>query len=374
MHLQSWAARARRTKYAALPVVVTPGVWYDVTPAGISLDPDYGGAPGSGGNFGFESVWHDSSNVGTFYAMCHLQGVWKSTDGGVTWTGPINTGTNGAAITASAGCVTGAATGGIPVLYVNVGRGNLGFYKSTDGGVNWSTTDLSPPLPDGREDIYPESVNPYNKDHVLTTAHENNYIIHSTDGGATWSNVTMPISPSGGSCYIFYIDTGNATTTADTWLLIAQASSVDGTWRTTNAGASWTKVDGNEHTHGGCQIAQLGGGVIWMTGVYSSLGWGCLRSTDYGATWTHYGPNEGRSVIWGTSKKIYAMGGGAVQTPVDPGFISAVAPGTGTWSAESGAAATYNGGAQMLDQYFNGTNNVFIMAMGNSGLQRYVEP
>jgi hypothetical protein len=49
-------------------------------------------------------------------------------------------------------------------------------------------------------------------------------------------------------------------------------------------------------------------------------------------------------------------------------------PGTGIWGDEGGAPATLNGGAQMVAQYFDGSNNILVFAMGNSGLWKYREP
>jgi hypothetical protein len=369
--LYTWSDGTKRSNQEP---EVTPNVWYAVTPPEVSLDPDYAG-PGDGGNYGFESVCKDPSNPGHVYAMCHLQGIWKSTDYGKTYVGPINTGTNGAAITASAGCITVIPTGGVPVLAVNIGRGNLGYYNSTDGGVNWLKPDISPPMPDGREDIYPVSFNPYNGDDQLSTGHEQNKIIRSRDGGVTFENVNMPTETTDGSGYIFHIDMGNEEDTAETWLWIAQGTGgTDGTWRTGDGGETWTKVDKNEHQHGGCQIYQPGSGVIWMCGVYSDLGWGNLRSADYGVTWTHYGPNEASTIIWGTPTRVYSMGGFATHDPVSPGFKSCEANTPATWTDRSDEAPeTFLGGAAMVAVMNDGENYIFIMAVGNSGLSRYVE-
>jgi hypothetical protein len=40
------------------------------------------------------AVQADPANPSHLYTMFHCQGVWKSTNYGTTWTGPINTGTN----------------------------------------------------------------------------------------------------------------------------------------------------------------------------------------------------------------------------------------------------------------------------------------
>lgn len=356
-----------RTSSQASPT----GVWTDVTPAGISLDPNYGG----GGNFGIETVGADIAHPGTLYLLAHNQGVWKSTDYGLTWAGPINTGTNGSSITGSGGGITVVSTGGTPTLYAAFIRGFPGLWKSTDGGVNWTSITLIPPLPSGRPDVYPVSVDPYDVNHVLAMGHEQNYLLESTDGGSNWTSLTMPASPAGGTAFCFFVDTGNATTTADTWLWIAQASGgSDGTRRTTNGATSWTKVDDNEHPHGNSQIYQPDtNGVVYMAGVYSANGWGVQRSTDYGATWAQVGASGSQGIVWGTPNKVYAMYGWSTTDPVNPGFESAAQPGT-SWSSASGAPATFNGGPHQVAVVNNGVNNIFIGAMGSSGVWRYIEP
>ncbi|MBP9113150.1 MAG: hypothetical protein KBF88_10100, partial [Polyangiaceae bacterium] len=67
-----------------------PGVWTNVTPAAISLNP----AAFNNDNFGINDVLADPARPSDFYAFTCHQGVWKSTDYGQSWT-KINTGSNG---------------------------------------------------------------------------------------------------------------------------------------------------------------------------------------------------------------------------------------------------------------------------------------
>src|SRR6185436_21168017 len=62
----------------------TPGVWQDVTPAGINLAP---GASGGGfpDNYGVQDIVADPVRPADLYAFVCYQGVWRSTDYGVTW-------------------------------------------------------------------------------------------------------------------------------------------------------------------------------------------------------------------------------------------------------------------------------------------------
>jgi hypothetical protein len=209
--------------------------------------------------------------------------------------------------------------------------------------------------------------------------HEFDSIVESVDGGQTWTSVTMAngmLEPNGSGA-VFFINTGNATTTRGTWLWLAQGSGgLYGTWRTVNGGAGWVQVDKNEHPLGASQIYQPdNNGVVYMAGLYSELGYGVLRSSDYGQTWTHVGMAVNETVVIGTSKNVYAMygvplGPGGVS---DPAFEVASQPGNGAWVSPGTPAGLTQGSAQ-FSVVNDGTHNVLVGAMWNSGVWRYVEP
>ena len=58
------------------------------------------------GNYGTETVQADALRPGDFYTLFMCQGIYKSTDYGQTWHGPINTGESGAAAGDCAGGIT----------------------------------------------------------------------------------------------------------------------------------------------------------------------------------------------------------------------------------------------------------------------------
>jgi hypothetical protein len=354
------------------------GTWVNVTPAGVDLANDL-----SCGNFGTETVWADTANPGTLYTEFNCQGIWKSTDYGQTWTGPVNTGTNGSTVSSCAGGITGSAnaTAGRPAtIYESCIRGSgIGFWKSTDGGVDWTNYSVVPPMPT-TQDVYPATVDPYNPNHLLMTAHEQDYILQSTNGGRTWSRVTMAARMMGtmhNTGAIFFINTGNSTTTATTWLWLSQITGgAYGTWRTSDGGTSWTQVDTNEHPHGIAQVYQPDtSGVMYMAGMYSAHGNGVLRSTDYGQTWTHVGQATAETVVTGTPNNVYALFGWAIGagSTVAPAFELAAQPGTGTWSMPSTPANMTQAGGTMA-VVNDGTHYIIVDAGWNRGLWRYVEP
>jgi fibronectin type 3 domain-containing protein len=368
---------ANSTQASAAPSGPPPtnfGVWTNVSPSGVDL------VSTLCSNYGAKTVQVDPVHPSNLYTSFDCQGVWKSIDYGSTWTGPINTGTNGAAVSACSGGLTIApsSTANVPTIYQSCIRGGngLGFWKSVDGGVNWTQIVVTPT---SRQDYYPPVADPYDAAHLLMIGHEFDSVVESVDAGQTWTSVPL----AGGmmqvdhSPAIFFIDTGTAGTTRGTWLWIGdQTGGNFGTWRTTNGGTAWVQVDKNEHV-GDAQIYQPDkSGVVYMSGNYSVHGPGVLRSNDYGQTWAHVGLNDIETVVVGTSKNVYAMFGFPVGVggSINPAFAVASQPGTGTWVEPGTPAALSVEGAAQIGVTNDGTHSILVGAMWNSGVWRYIEP
>jgi hypothetical protein len=356
-----------------------PGTWVPVTPQSVSLDM---GLPC--GNYGTKTVQADPDRPAELYTMFMCQGIWKSTDYGLTWSGPINTGSNAAQVTDCAGEISlarGAPGASAPILYLACIRGSgTGFWASTNGGVDWT----SYKGPDGSlQQFYPAAVDPHDSQHILVTGHIAALIGESTNGGQTWSTVQMEqggvMLPMGGTGEIAFIDTGATATTATTWLYLANGGGTPppnqfGTWRTTSKGGAtgWTWVQSNEHVNGTTQIYQPDPrGVVYMAGYYSSDGNGVFRSADYGQTWSHVGADMYEAIVFGTSRFVYAMYGTGSPAPVN--LQIAAQPGTATWTPTSTPAEMTLGPAQAAVTN-DGTYNIIVTANYNGGLWRYVEP
>src|SRR5580765_8719265 len=189
------------------------------------------------------------------------------------------------------------------------------------------------------------AVDPYDGNHLLMSGHEMTALFQSFNGGQTWT--AMPLGGMGGpgTAGVFFIDTGSAATTRNTWLWEFQqdTSASSGTWRTSNGGLSWTKVNTITKPHGGAMIYQPDtSGVLYEAGFYGPNGpqgeWqGIWRSTDYGQTWSgaqHVAGNNGpESIVWGTPNGVYASFDWACQfCDVNPNLVSAPQPGITGWT------------------------------------------
>jgi len=225
---------ADSAQVGALPVAPTPppttlGTWINVTPSGVNLTDTLSCA-----NYGAETVQVDPMHPSNLYTEFNCQGIWKSTDYGATWTGPINKGINGAMVSDCAGGITipPSSTATALTIYASCIRGSgIGFWKSVNGGVKWTRYVVAPT---SGQDYYPPVVDPYDENHLVMAGHEMNSLVESVDGGHHWSNVSVAngMLENGGTGAIFFINTGNASTTRGTWLWMAQGSGgLYGTWR-----------------------------------------------------------------------------------------------------------------------------------------------
>jgi photosystem II stability/assembly factor-like uncharacterized protein len=184
----------------------------------------------------------------TIYAGSAAGGVFKSTDGGATWT----------AIFDDEGTQSIGALAIHPdnpnTIYVGTGEANTagdsyegsGIYKSTDGGVSWTHIGLSQSYHIGRiliDPEHPETVFVAASGQLFGTNPERG-VYRSVNGGATWEQM-------------YYIDD----TTACIDIAIQPSTG-------TLLAAMWTRYRGRTH--------RIVGGV--NSGIY--------RSTDYGETWT----------------------------------------------------------------------------------------
>jgi hypothetical protein len=357
-------ASSGRAARAADPQAPT-GVWTNVTPPGMNLTPDY---HEKNSNYGVNDVLADAARPGDFYAFVNYQGVWKSSDFGVTWAkisakgGPLDLGRPwGEAIDKNP--KRDPATP--PRMYACQGFGPVwGVWVSTNGGVDWTRYSKC-----GKSDhAYMFDTDPNDVMHVISTDHEDNHCYESTDGGVKWVDKGEIIA--GGvtgthSSYVWFI-------TPDIWLDVSEsANGKHGTFRTTDRGATWSVVSPAEHAHGANQVFVDQGGVIYLphTG-------GILKSTDQGATWTQVSKLKASSVV-ATPTYLYASYGFPLLSAKFNPSLQRAPRATGTpWStAYTATPPAMINGTKRAAVAFDGKH--YVIVSGNwcaAGIWRYVEP
>ena len=227
-------------------------------------------------------------------------GLWRTRDGGTTWTAV----TDGQLTSSSVGAVAVAETNP-DIVYIGMGetqlRGSItqgdGVYKSQDGGETWRHLGLSE-----TQAISRVRVHPTNPDIVYVAAlghpygeNEERGVFRSIDGGNTWDKVLYVSSTAGAADLI--IDRRNPDVLyASIWQVYRKAWKMwgggpdSGLYKSTDGGDSWAELTEHPGMPEG-PIGKIGVTVspadpdrVWAI-VEANEG-GVFRSDDGGATWT----------------------------------------------------------------------------------------
>lgn len=203
-------------------------------------------------------------------------GVWKSTDGGVTWTTNTdllpNLGVSDIAYDPIHPDTIYLATGDRDAADTY----SIGLLKSVDGGATWQTTGMSYTVQQSRR-IGGVYVNPKNTQEVVVATRSGIY--KSTDGAATFSLAQ------GGSWQMLTY----APTSSDT--LYAGSNIGGNISRSTDAGSTWTALSNGLPVSGvsRVELATTADDPNYVYAVFSASNnglYGVYRSTDAGSTWT----------------------------------------------------------------------------------------
>lgn len=187
-----------------------------------------GSIPSGGGAGRLNAVRFDPSNPDIIYVCSPAGGLWKSTDGGSTWS------TNTDHLAQVIGCTDIAIDPtNTQVMYLATGDGDggdtytVGLLKSTDGGNTWLPTGLSYYTANTRQ-MSKILIDPTNTNTLLVATSAG--IQRSTDGGATFTIVQT------GSFKDIEFKPGDPNT--------VYASGTE-FFRSTNNGQNWSKITSN---------------------------------------------------------------------------------------------------------------------------------
>jgi photosystem II stability/assembly factor-like uncharacterized protein len=232
----------------------------------------------------------------TYYFGATGGGVWKTTDGAVTWTSVFDKqGTSAIGSLAIAPSDTN-------IVYVGTGeaciRGNIshgdGIYKTLDGGKTWKNVGLR----DSRA-IGKVIVDPKNADVVFVAAlghpfgpNSERGIFRTTDGGKTWDKVLYKDENTGGidvafdphNSNIIFASLWEARRTP--WSLVSGGPG-SGLYRSNDGGSTWKRLEEHGLPKGpygriGVAVAANSERVYALIEAHEG---GLYRSDDGGETW-----------------------------------------------------------------------------------------
>jgi len=188
-----------------------------------------------------------------FYIGAVNGGIWKSDDAGRTWTPIFDNEPSG-----SIGAIA-VAWSDPNVIYAGSGEGlqrpdlavGDGIYKSTDGGLTWRNVGLR-----DAQQIGSMAVDPHDPDRVFVAALGHPYgpnaqrgVFRSTDGGATWQRV-LYTNPNTGAFAVTIDPNDSKTVYATLWAArqapweIGASFEIPGSglYKSTDGGTTWTQL------------------------------------------------------------------------------------------------------------------------------------
>ncbi len=241
----------------------------------------------------------------TYYFGATGGGVWKSTDGAMTWSSVFDK--EG---TSAIGSIA-VANSNHNVIYVGTGeaciRGNIshgdGVYRSLDAGKTWKNIGLK----DSRA-IGKVIVNPTNPDIVFVAALGHPYgpntergIFRTTDGGKTWEKVLYKDENTGGIDVAFDPHNPNILIAA-LWQARRTSWSMEsggpgsGIYRSNDGGTTWKHIEEHGLPKGpygkiGVAVAANSDRVYALIEAHNPDG-GLYRSDDGGESWRLVNPDH----------------------------------------------------------------------------------
>jgi photosystem II stability/assembly factor-like uncharacterized protein len=228
-------------------------------------------------------------------------GLWKTTDGGNNWRAVTDGKINSASVGAIAVCPTDP-----DLVYIGMGetqlRGNVqqgdGVYKTTDGGRTWTHMGLEATQNISRIRIHPEDcgtawVAAFG---VHSMPNPERGIYKTTDGGENWS-LTLFKSDKAGAVDLSVDPNDPDVMYAAVWEAwrkswgASSGGDDSGLWKSTDGGDTWEDITSNLELEPALPVGKIGVAVsgansdrVWALVEHDPEG-GVYRSDDAGHTW-----------------------------------------------------------------------------------------
>jgi len=240
----------------------------------------------------------------TYYFGAVAGGIFKSTNGGMTWTPTFDHQS-----VSSIGAIA-LADSDHNILYAGSGeaclRGNIsygdGVYKSTDAGLTWTNVGLK----DSRH-IGAVIIDPRNPDIVLVAAlghawgpNAERGVFRTADGGKTWQKVLYKDENTGAIDVVFDPRNSSIVYAAmyqvrrQPWVFTSGGPG-SGLYKSTDGGLTWKQLQGHglpEGNLGRIGISVSGADSNRVYALIEANKGGLFRSEDAGATWTLVNDDE----------------------------------------------------------------------------------
>mgnify|MGYP005990742083 CR=1 FL=1 len=273
----------------------------------------------------------NGTDTNTMYVGTPGGGVWKTTNGGTSWTPKgdtnANLGVSHIVINPTTTSILYMATGDWDGLH----NRSLGVLKSSNSGDTWQTTGLTFSL--GENNIISKLlIDPNNVNTVFATT--KNSIKRTTDGGANWSDV---YTENGAIFNDIQYKTGSNS-------VIYATSKTGKFYKSTNNGTSWSVASSPSSTRLDMAQTTNDANLIMILDGSGKV----QKSTDQGSTWTTV-----------STISNYASQGGFNVTiaisPLDKNLI--IAGGIEGWRSKNGATTW----EKYLDGYWTSGNPYFYV-------------
>ena len=279
-------------------------------------------------------------------------GLWKTPDAGQTWI-PVGDGQFG---TSSVGAME-ISLSNPDIMYVGMGepqmRNNVswgdGVYKSVDGGETWTHLGL-----EETHHIAQIRIHPTDPNIVYVAAYGHAFgpnpergVYRTTDGGKNWEKVLFK-SETAGAIDLVMNPTNPDELFASIWEFERKAwgpktgGAESGLWKSTDGGDTWTEITRNEglpegrHGRIGVTMSGADGNRVYAL-IDSETRPGLYRSDDLGETWAFvsdyfqiigrpfyyshiYANPSNADELWSPNNRIFSSKDGGETWVVEPGI------------------------------------------------------
>lgn len=368
--------------------VAVNNFWANITVSCIAFDPVNSQIAYVGTGEGF------TSGGGNFHSSGIGQGIWKTSDGGATWTQLPSSSvfyyvTDIAVRNESGTSIVYAAVNGGSVNGTFLGSSVAGLQRSINGGASW--TQVLPNVPTKSSNYVAADIEIGANNRIWIGTKSNPYgfgsgVIMYSDNGTSWTTSNTTSVASGGR-----VELACAPSNANTVYAIVEDGTTVGTMlSTTNGGTSWSAISIPTDADSGIPSTDFSRGQAWYD-LIMAVDPNNANNVLVGAIDLFYSTNGGSS--WSQISQWYNFGAGCSVVHSDqhaivfkPGSSSSVVFGndggvhyTSTLStaASSTTAITSRNKDYNVTQFYacaihpTASSNTFLAGAQDNGTQRF---